>query len=239
LLAGAVAVLAALEANSRPITSLYLRVDKLDPEAAAIERLARAADLPLQRVPADHLNDLLGESGHGGVVAEVGPRRLVQPAELIGATDGPPFIVLLDGVEDPYNLGQAIRSLYAAGATGLALSRAHLLDSTAVVVGRASAGASERLPIALADPAAVALFRQAGLAVIAAANERAVPLDAADLTGPLCLIIGGEKRGVGRALRRHIDQVVTIPYGRPFAQSLGAAAAAAVLAFEVSRQRRA
>jgi 23S rRNA (guanosine2251-2'-O)-methyltransferase len=239
MLAGAVAIRAALEARSRPVTALYLRQDKLDPDAAALERLAREQAIPLQRCPPGELTELLGESGHGGVVALAGPRHRLPLAELLpGAGDRPPFLIILDGVEDPYNLGQALRSLYAAGASGVVLSRAGLLDSAAPIIGRASAGASERLPFSEASaPVAAAFFRQAGLLVVAASKEGDSDHWATDLTGPLCLVIGGEKRGLSRALRAHIDRLITIAYSRSFNHSLGAAAATAVLAFEVARQR--
>jgi 23S rRNA (guanosine2251-2'-O)-methyltransferase len=113
--------------------------------------------------------------------------------------------------------------------------------SAAGVVGRASAGASELVRAALADDAVTAAeaCSQLGLAVVCAADEReAVALYEADLTGPLFLVVGGEKRGIARELLRRADLVVRIPYGRDFRQSLGTSAAAAVLAFEAMRQRR-
>jgi 23S rRNA (guanosine2251-2'-O)-methyltransferase len=237
-LEGAVAVIAALAAESREVRAVYLRQDKYDSDAAAVERLAKACNVPVSRVTAAQLDALAARSSHGGVVAPAGPRRLVGLGELLPG-DRAPFVAMLDGVEDPYNFGQAIRALYAAGASGLVLRPRNWL-SAAAVVARSSAGASERLPMAVAETpqAAATFFREAGLAIAAAAREQAIPLTAADLTVPLFLVVGGEKRGITRSFRGQIDLLLAIPYGRPFDQSLGTAAATAVLAFEVMRQRR-
>jgi len=113
--------------------------------------------------------------------------------------------------------------------------------SAAGIVGRASAGAAERLPMAVAGEAeeAARFFRARGLLIATTAHApRAVALYDADLTGPLFLLIGGEKRGITRSFRNGADLRLAIPYGSAFDQSLGTAAATAVIAFEVLRQRR-
>jgi 23S rRNA (guanosine2251-2'-O)-methyltransferase len=146
---------------------------------------------------------------------------------------------MLDGIEDPFNFGYAVRALYAAGVDGLVLRPRNWL-SAAGVVARASAGASERIPTAIADTAqdAAGFFRQHGLTIASAAqSKRAIPLYDANLAIPLFLVAGGEKRGITRSFLDTADLLLQIPYGRPFDQSLGAAAATAVLAFEIMRQR--
>jgi 23S rRNA (guanosine2251-2'-O)-methyltransferase len=156
---------------------------------------------------------------------------LLAPAE--------PVIVMLDGVEDPYNFGQAIRALYAAGIDGLVVGPRSWLSAAAIVI-RASAGASEFMPTAVSESApAITSARLQDIPIAIASAERARPMYEVDLSGPLFLIIGGEKRGVARSLQREADLRVSIPYGRDFPQALGTAGAAAVLAFEIMRQRRA
>jgi len=132
-----------------------------------------------------------------------------------------------------------VRALYAAGCDGLVLRPRNWL-SAAGVVARASAGASEWLPTAIAETvtAAAEHFRARGLRVAVADEEDALPLYDVDLTGPLFLVIGGEKRGITRSFRNGADLRLAIPYGSAFDQSLGTAAATAVIAFEVLRQRR-
>jgi 23S rRNA (guanosine2251-2'-O)-methyltransferase len=194
--------------------------------------------VPVERASPDAVDALAGGKTHGGVVAVVGERRYAQLDDLVAGTESP-FVAMLDGIEDPYNFGYALRALYAAGVDGLVL-RPRNGTSAAGVVGRASAGASELVPIAIADDAPTAAEACAGLGLMVAcgADERdAVRLYDADLRGPLFLVIGGEKRGVARELLRRADLVVRIPYARDFRRSLGTSAAAAVLAFEVMRQR--
>jgi 23S rRNA (guanosine2251-2'-O)-methyltransferase len=95
-------------------------------------------------VTADFIDARTGGQSHGGVVAEVGPRRFLPLADLLPSTNVP-FIVMLDGIEDPFNFGQAIRALYAAGADGLVVRPRNWL-SAAGIVARASAGTAELMP---------------------------------------------------------------------------------------------
>ena len=174
---------------------------------------------------------------HGGILAEAGLLRYAEPVEL--AAGERPFVAMLDGIEDPYNFGYAIRSLYAAGADGLAVRRREWGESEATVV-KASAGASELLPIAEVEgvESAADLFNENGLAVACTAKRDATPIYDADLSGPLFLLVGGERRGITREFLSRADLVLEIPYRRRFSLSLGTVAAVSVLAFEVMRQRR-
>jgi 23S rRNA (guanosine2251-2'-O)-methyltransferase len=227
---GAVAVEAALRAGSREVTAVYVAGDRYDGAAGRINRLARERAVLLERLPDEAPADAT-------IVARVGPRRSIPLDDLF--TPSAPVIVLLDGVEDPHNFGQAVRSLYAAGIDGLIVPPRNWL-SAATTVTRASGGATEFMPTAIAPTdEAIARAQARAVPVAVAAAEDAHPMDEVDLTGPLLLIIGGEKRGVSRAARRAADWRVAIPYGRDFTQSLGTAGAAAALAFEVLRQRRA
>jgi 23S rRNA (guanosine2251-2'-O)-methyltransferase len=145
---------------------------------------------------------------------------------------------MLDGIEDPFNFGQAIRALYAAGADGLVVRPRNWL-SAAGIVARASAGTAELMPTAVAETSldAATFFRQHGLTIACTSDKGATSLYDADLTGPLFLLIGGERRGITRSFLDQADLKVQIPYGRSFSFSLGAAAATAVISFEAARQR--
>ena len=111
--------------------------------------------------------------------------------------------------------------------------------SAAGVVARASAGASELLPLYLGDTSAAAeLFKARGYRVVCADTRTEVMLPDADLSLPLFLIVGGEKRGISRALLERCDLAVRIPYGRDFNASLSAASAATILGYEIRRQNR-
>ncbi|MBK8020332.1 MAG: RNA methyltransferase [Chloroflexi bacterium] len=239
VLEGAVAITAALEASSRPMHRLLIdsRV-RFERDAARLRKLAGAAGVPVEVADEARIAELAQGKTHGGMIALAGERRTVSLDELV-AGRAAPFIAMLDGIEDPYNFGQAVRSLYAAGADGLVLRPRNWM-SAAGVVARASAGATERMPTAIAETVEEAAehYRAHGLRVVVAAKERAVPLYDADLTGGLFMVIGGEKRGVTRSFADSADLRLSIPYGRSYGQSLGTVAATSAIAFEVLRQRR-
>lgn len=239
LLEGWLSIQAALDAGSRPIHQLCLDEGKrYDWRLNQLARQAAAAGIHLSYRPRADIDELASGTSHGGMVAVVGERRFVSLAGLLEA-DAAAFIIMLDGVEDPYNFGGAIRALYAAGAHGLVV-RPRNWTSASAIVGRASAGASERIKLAIAQNAAEAagFFRARGLLIAQTANtDDATALFAADLTQPLFLLIGGERRGLTRSLPQRTDMQLRIPYGREFSGSLGTISAAAIIAFEVMRQR--
>lgn len=238
LLEGFISVSAALEGGHRQVHGILLRAGKSDGQTRHLEQLARAAHVPVERVADEVIAAQAGGRTHGGVLARVGPYQFAPLDSL--ATGGPrPLVAMIDGVEDPFNFGASVRALYAAGADGLVLRPRNWL-SAAGTVARASAGASELIPTALAETAAdaAAFFRAQGLAVACATEERgSVSLYDADLSVPLFLLIGGEKRGITRSFLDGADLKIRIPYGRPMPHSLGTASATAVLAFEILRQR--
>jgi 23S rRNA (guanosine2251-2'-O)-methyltransferase len=238
LLEGHISVEAALKSGSREVRRVMIRENKRDRATRWLERAARSAGIAVERVANEEIEEHAGGRTHGGIVAVVGPRRFVGLEELVaGRSD--PWVAMVDGVEDPFNFGAAVRALYAAGADGLVVRPRNWM-SAAGVVARSSAGASELISTAVAESAeeAAGFFRERGLTVACAATgERSVPIYEARLDVPLFLLVGGEKRGVTRSFRERADLLLRIPYGRP-AHALGTASAAAVLAFEVLRQRR-
>ncbi|MEZ4516263.1 MAG: RNA methyltransferase [Chloroflexota bacterium] len=236
-ISGIVSVQTTVNGGNREVTRILVQQDRLDGPTARLQQSAREKAIPLERVEEAVLRELAGQEHHGGVLAEVGPRQYLPLDELI---EGPevPAIIMLDGVEDPYNLGQAIRSLYAAGVTGLVLRSRKWLSSSDTII-RASAGASELMPTSIVDgpESAMTFFRAQGLIIMAATRDDAVPMYDAGLQRPFFLMIGGERRGISRGLQRQADVRVSIPYGRSYGASLGASAASAVLGFEILRQR--
>ena len=237
-LEGWVSIRACLVSGSREIFEILLQRGKSS-RLAALEKRAKEKRVPLRYVSAEELERFTSGSTHGGAVALVGPRRFVGLEDL-GKGPQAAFLAMLDGVEDPYNFGQAVRALHAAGAHGLVV-RERNWTTAAATVARASAGASEFLPMAVAgsDEELVTLLKARAVRLVCTdLSERATSLYQADLTQPLLVVVGGEKRGVSRTLLGNADLVVEIPYGRNFKQALGTTPAAAVIAFEVLRQRR-
>lgn len=236
-LEGLISIEAALDSGSRDIHALFVRRDLRDAHLLALVRRVARLGAEVQRVDEEALAQIAAGKSHGGLVARVGERKMCAPADLL-PHDKPAFIVMLDGVEDPFNFGQAIRAFYAAGADGLVVRPRNWM-SAAAVVARASAGASERIPTAVADSVqdAAAFFRSRGVQVVVTDQHRAVPLYEADLRQPVFIVVGGEKRGVTRSFADSADIRLKIPYGRRFSAALDTTSASAVIAFEIMRQR--
>lgn len=233
------ALLAAREAgvNDRPIFEIRYdaaRKDKKSRELGFLSAKCKALDIPLTATTAEEIDTLAVGNTHGGVIALCGARTLPSPTPDTLPKNG--FLCLLEGIEDPYNFGYALRSLYAAGCDGILLGERNWM-SAAGVVARASAGASEAMPLYSGNTeAAIEAARALGYHVACAGIRNAVSHTAADLKKPLLLVVGGEKRGISAAVLKEADTVVRIDYGRSFRGSLSAASAATVLAFEVLRQ---
>ncbi len=185
---------------------------------------------------AEKINQVTVGNTHGGIIAFCGDRTL--PLLTITKIEPNAFYVYLDGIEDPYNFGYTLRSLYAAGVTGIVVPPRNWM-SAAGVVARASAGASESLPIYTASPEeAVDYFRMAGYQILCAGIRDSVSIFDEHFSYPILLVIGGEKRGISRKLLECADRIVRIDYGRSFSGSLSAASAATVMAFEIYRKNR-
>ncbi|RMG95958.1 MAG: RNA methyltransferase, partial [Chloroflexi bacterium] len=180
-LEGVISVEAALQAGSRPVYGVYVREGKWDGGVRRVLVAAEACGVPVHRVSASFIAEKATGSTHGGVLAEVGERRFVPLAALLAAER--PFLAMLDGVEDPYNFGQAVRALYAAGAHGLVIRARNWLP-VAGILARASAGAFERIPIGITETAesAASFFRQHGLTIACATQSDSIRLYQADLT---------------------------------------------------------
>lgn len=239
-LEGKISAAAALHSPYRTVHRLLLRADRQDRATRWLQHRARAAKVPVSQLSSAEIDAVTQGNSHGGVAAEVGQRRFVPMKELLPGGNKPAFVVMLDGIEDPFNFGHALRALYAMGSHGLVLRPRNWM-SAAATVARASAGASELIPTAVAATVdeAAHFYREQGLTVACAQKENAVPMDKADLTAPLFLLVGGEKRGITRSFAKQADLRVQIPYSRnDFAHSLGTTAAAATLAYEVMRQRK-
>ncbi len=239
-LEGFLSILATIESNSRPIHRLYIDEKKrFDKRLGYLRHTAERSEISVEYVSKDIISKHTDGNSHGGVVALCGTRHFVELADLI-PSDKPPFLAMLDGIEDPFNFGYAIRALYAAGVDGVVV-RPRNWTTAASVVGRSSAGASERIPMAIAKTAvdAGAFFRDNGLLIATTAKaDNSQSLFDTNLAQPLFILIGGERRGVTRSFVEAADILLEIPYGREFDQSLGTVSATSTIAFEIYRQRQ-
>ncbi len=174
-------------------------------------------------------------SSHGGIIALCEERTIPFLSPDVIRENG--FYVMIQGIEDPYNFGYALRSLYACGCTGVILGERNWM-SAAGVVCRSSAGASELFEIYRASDEieAAKLFKDNGYTILSADERTDNTLGTTELKYPLLLIVGGEKRGISRSLLDLCDVLVRIPYSRTFGASLSAASAATMFAYEIMRQ---
>lgn len=196
---------------------------------------ATARGVGVRRVPRGKVEELAPGAAHQGVVARVGPYPYSGLAEILARPET--LVLVLDGVTDPRNLGAILRVADGAGASGVVIPKDRSVGVTAVAV-KASAGASEYVRVARETNLrrTVDAMKDAGLWVYAAGGEGGIPYTKLDLVGPVALVLGSEGRGIRRLVREGCDGSVTVPM-RGAVDSLNVSVAAAVLAFEVRRQR--
>ncbi len=201
--------------------------------------LARARGVPVDRVEPSVLERMARGGAHQGIAAEVDAPRDFAIADLVAAAaPQAPLIVVLDGIEDPHNVGAILRSVDAAGAHGLVRQERHAaaLDG---VVAKASAGAlaSVRIATVVNIARAVDELKEEGVWTVGLAAEAADRYDAIDLTMPTAIVLGAEGSGLRRLVRDRCDRLASIPMGGSVA-SLNVSVAAGVMLFEAVRQRR-
>lgn len=198
---------------------------------------ARAAGVSVRIVHAEAIRRLVPAGVHQGVVARVRASPTATLEELAAGTQGTPLIVVLDGVEDPNNVGAILRSVHAAGATGIVRQTRHAapLDGGAA---KASAGAVHHVPVVDVVNIARAIEDLKALNVWTVGLDAAADLhyDDVDLTLPTALVVGAEGSGLRRLVRERCDRLASIPM-RGQLGSLNVSVAAAVLLFEAVRQR--
>jgi 23S rRNA (guanosine2251-2'-O)-methyltransferase len=229
-------VVEALHAKRVKRIRVGARADKRVDEALA---LARAQHVPIERVDPPALDRAARGGVHQGIVAELEALRDYGIDELVAAASPqPPLLVVLDGVEDPHNLGAILRSVDAAGAHGVVRQARHAAAIEGVAA-KASAGAVSYVKIATVVNIARALeeLKEAGVWTVGLAGEAAEAYDLVDYTLPTALVVGAEGEGLRRLTRERCDRLVHIPM-LGSVSSLNVSVATGVALFEASRQRR-
>ena len=225
--------------NDRTIKKILFdesKIKKISKELGYLRAVSSKYGYIVEKSNAEELESLTLGNSHGGIVAICGERTLPSLSSSVIKPDG--FYVMIQGIEDPYNFGYSLRSLYACGCDGIILDGRNWM-SAAGVVSRSSAGASERFEIYTADSLEAAkLFYSLSYRVVCASEDTDITLDEADFKGAIFLIVGGEKRGISRVVLDECDLRVKIPYAREFKASLSAASATTMFAYEIMRQRK-
>ncbi len=225
--------------SGKTIDRLFVLDGCQDGPVKSIVREAKKTDAIITYVKKERLDQLSSTEKHQGVIAYAAAYEYAEVEDILQAAEEkkePPFVVLLDGIEDPHNLGAIIRTAHQAGAHGVIIPKRRAVGLTATVA-RTSAGALNYLPVAKVTNLAVTIeeLKEKGLWFICADMEGEL-LYRMDLKGPIGLVIGSEGEGVSRLVREKCDFMAKIPmFGK--VDSLNASVAMGILAYEIVRQR--
>jgi 23S rRNA (guanosine2251-2'-O)-methyltransferase len=243
LIEGRQAVRTLLAARRRRVRDVWI-ADEVEaaPILAEIRDLAEEARVAVRVVPRARLEAEARTEAPQGVLAHAAPlpEADIEVLARTGRQGQPPFLVVLDGVTDPHNLGALLRSAECAGASGVVLPKHRAVHITPTVA-KAAAGAIEYLPMALVPglPNALTVLKKQGVWTVGLDADAPDSLFALELASePVALVMGAEGKGLSRLVRQRCDLVVSIPQ-RGATESLNVAAAAAVACFEVLRRRSA
>ncbi len=233
------AVEALLRHHPKRVKQVWLAEGRGDPRAQVLIELAAQARVSVGQCERREM-DAWVEGVHQGVVAEVSPSQVWGEAmldELLDRAEGPPMLLVLDGVTDPHNLGACLRTADAAGALAVIVpkDKSATLNAT---VRKVACGAAEVIPLVAVTNLARTLekLQQTGLWIVGTAGEAEQSLYEQDLTGPIVLVMGAEGRGMRRLTREHCDYLVRLPMAGSVS-SLNVSVATGVCLFEALRQR--
>lgn len=223
----------------RPIDKLFVLDGCQDGPILTIKREAKAKGTPVKFVTKERLDQLSETGHHQGVIAYAAAYEYAEVEEILENArkkGEPPFLFLLDNIEDPHNLGAIIRTANLAGAHGVIVPKNRAAGLTAVVA-KTSAGALNFTPVARVTNLAKTIedLKKEGIWFVCADMGGTQMYDL-NLTGPIGLVIGNEGVGVGRLVREKCDMIASIPMKGDI-DSLNASVAAGVLAYEIVRQR--
>ena len=226
--------------SGRTINKVFLADGDTDRALGRLAAMAKDAGAVVVRIDRRRLNEMSLTGAHQGIIASVAVHGYATIDEILAAAEAKgeaPLIVLCDELSDPHNLGAILRTAECAGAHGVIIPKRRSVGLTAVV-GKASAGAVEYIPVARVSNIAAAIreLKERGVWVFGTAADGALPLYSADLRGPAAIVIGNEGEGMSRIVAESCDFKVSIPM-KGHISSLNASAAAAILLYEAVRQR--
>ncbi len=211
------------------------RLSKISKEIGYLKAVSEKYGFSVIESNSEKIDELTLGSSHGGIIA-ITEERVIPCLSEDSPIKPDGFYCMIQGIEDPYNFGYSLRSLYACGCDGIILPERNWM-SAAGVVARSSAGASEMLPMYTADPISTAEhFKALGYTIVCAEEKTDNVLGKCEMKLPILLIVGGEKRGISKSLIDCADLLVKINYAREFRASLSAASATTMFAYEIMGQ---
>ncbi len=230
----------ALAAGRRTIFEIYASAGKKAPWRSGLAKKARDRGIPWKEVPLSRVQELAKSPFTQGIAAVASPYPTLQNAlQLVeeGPGDGPPFLLMADGVMDPGNLGALVRTGMCAGITGVVIPRDRCAPPTPAV-SRASAGALEHMKMARVPNLVRAIreIKEKGLWVYGLDPAGRTSLFSVDFAGPVALVVGGEAKGLRPLVKRHCDARVSIPQEKSI-NSLNVSVAGGIAMYAVFRAR--
>lgn len=227
---GSLSVKAILENQKRTIVRVIIQEDKHSKDINYILHLCHKHEVKVERVSKEQIDNLAVGKTHGGILIEANSRK----SECIDASHD--FYFCIEGVEDPYNLGNILRSLGLAGVKSVIINHRDLSAVENIIV-KSSAGVSESLNLVY-DLEALKTIKENGVKILAANRcNSSVSYTQENYRDKICICIGGEKRGLSKEVLKHVDSHIEIFYSTSYRVALSAIASANILAFEVVRQR--
>lgn len=233
-------VLEALKAGRRTVSGIYVTGDTRRRRHQTINKLASDKGIPINKAAPPELARLCGTDQHQGVVARTSAFPLVNFGDLLETIQGrsePPFLLLVDSIQDPRNLGALVRTAICVGIQAIVIPKDRAAGPLPSV-SKASAGALEHMVVARVTNLArtMDVLRNAGIWIAGMDINAATTVFASDLTGPLALVVGGEEKGLRPLVKKKCDQTVVIPQTGAI-DSLNASVAGAIVLYEALRQR--
>jgi 23S rRNA (guanosine2251-2'-O)-methyltransferase len=245
--AGLRAVEQLLQTNASEVRRIYAEYRSANPRVKAVLDRARDAGLEVQSANRARLKQISGEVRHQGVVAEINRTSVLDEAALrtrvearLSEDRGLPLLLLvLDGIQDPHNLGACLRTADAAGVDAVVAPR-HGAAGLGPTVSKVAAGAAEALPFAQVINIGKTLdwLGEYGVTRVGTSDRGVESLYDMDASGPVALVMGREEKGVSRAVLERCDHIVSLPMSGQVS-SLNVSVAAGVCLYEIVRQRRA
>lgn len=225
--------------GDRKIISIYIDKNKKNSkkkEIAFLSHQARELNFNIEFVDESIISEFTTGNSHGGIIAFCTSKSIPKLTKENIVPNGVYF--MLDGVEDPYNFGYSVRSIYASGASGIIIPPRNWMGVSGVVA-RSSAGTSELINMRVSETAeAIDIFKEKGYTVVCAGIRDSESIFDTELKKPLLVILGGEKRGISREVLNKADKIMRIEYGTAFNGSLSTAASVAIFAFEILRMNK-
>lgn len=241
MIAGFHAVQKAMEHNPDGLERIWLDKSRNDARIGKLHNQATEAHVRVQRVPKTKLDSLIGEGvSHQGVIARYRVVPVYTESDLSGLLKKikeQALLLVLDGIQDPHNLGACLRNAAAFAVDGVIVPKSRSAPLTATV-RKAASGGAEIVPVFQVNNLARAIetVKESGIWVMGATSEDETRIFDADLTGPVALVIGSEGKGLRHRTRELCDTLVQIPVSRAI-ESLNASVATGICLFEVARQR--